>query len=263
MMIMKKSLIVLVLGLLGVSSISRAQATSSLASSDWRARSAAFKSLNAKPNSWRQPGMAAQLVRLYERESALVTTTLRESNGERGVSDELGEGFGEYLNDVFEACMTYCERASLLDAFLKDIQPSSEARGYMLGVVATYATQLFSVEQRERIDGPVLQAMRDTSLRIRYAGVRAISEIVKRDAGMTSARREAFHRAVLLAATDPSFLVRRDAVQRIGLFRDTRDTALLKAIAASDTTETDSNGRKRYPVRDEAQKALQKIRPPM
>jgi hypothetical protein len=71
-----------------------------LKSNDWEERSKAFYSIHSIDSSPNVEEIKAALLDLLDRENQLIESTLKESNGEKGVSVKYGERYSEYYSDL-------------------------------------------------------------------------------------------------------------------------------------------------------------------
>jgi hypothetical protein len=233
-----------------------------LTSADWTVRMKAFDALNARSNAWSEPGMAGALEHLFERENRMIAATLRESGGTVGVSDKYGEGFTYYYSSLFNACLARCDRGDFLTVLLGDAVRGSPVREHTLEVLGMNVMR-FNAEQRGKIDEALAQAAGDsTNEFVRDAALRAIGEVVRRDAALGSSQRARLHQAVVGAAEDRRLMIRLTVVRRLADFGEPGDVALLQCMASQDTLQRVSAGRVTYPVRDEANRALARARKP-
>src|SRR5262249_34049213 len=71
-----------------------------LKSNNWEDRAKAFYSIHSIDSSPNAKEIKAALLDLLDRENQLLESTLKESNGEKGVSVKYGEGYSEYYSDL-------------------------------------------------------------------------------------------------------------------------------------------------------------------
>jgi hypothetical protein len=71
---------------------------SQLRSNNWQERAAAAEKLIADRDALRSDEVKSALIDLLERENQVIESTLRESNGQEGVSVKYGEGYSEYYS---------------------------------------------------------------------------------------------------------------------------------------------------------------------
>jgi hypothetical protein len=71
-----------------------------LKSNNWEDRAKAFYTIHSIDSSPDAKEIKAALLDLLDRENQLIESTLKESNGEKGVSVKYGEGYSEYYSDL-------------------------------------------------------------------------------------------------------------------------------------------------------------------
>jgi hypothetical protein len=78
-----------------------------LRSENWSERAEAFERLRSDPNVLSDPKVQESLLSLLDRENHLMESTLHDSQGQVGVSDKYGEGFGEYVDELGDAVESF------------------------------------------------------------------------------------------------------------------------------------------------------------
>jgi len=232
-------------------------ALAQLESATWIERAKTF--LPVPENQWATPDMRAALLALYARELRFIVATLVESKGKQGVSDKYGEEYGEYYTRVFGMCLSYCDRASLLDVMLNNARPGSEMRFGMLESLGRFAMR-FPVSQRVRIDSTLVHGMADTSASVQVAALTGLGMLLRADQDLGPERRGRIHRALQAATAAKHPDVRESAVGRLAFLADPADLPLLTRLAESDPARSTSRGVTTYPVREAAHRAITKIK---
>ncbi|HKW12001.1 MAG TPA: HEAT repeat domain-containing protein [Gemmatimonadaceae bacterium] len=193
----------------------------------------------------------------------MIALTLRESNGKAAVADKYGEGYGEYEAEVLEACLQYCDKGQLLSFILSSARSElSPVRRDALSLLGDIADRGFSARQRDVVDSALFAAAADrTSWFIRSAAVNALGARAHRDRNLASVARARIHETVVAASTsDPESEVRLSAILQLGEIGDATDIPLLTRIAAEDSSQAVRGGRTVYPLREEARRALARLR---
>ncbi len=216
---------------------------------DWRNRAAALSQIEARADSTNVE-LETKLIKLLETENDLVKSTLAKSKGENGVSVVLGEGYSEYYSRLYGDVLGLAEHGNeaaipvladgsfnidsrvvpllaqawtvTLPIFLKRSRGSTieKAQSFrMIGSIAQVARGRISAEQISAMKVTISQGLADSNPDVRIAAVRAVDE---------------------------------------GRF--TEFTPLLRGLARQDPAHyRGSAGRVYYPVREEAERAMQQL----
>jgi hypothetical protein len=259
-----------------------------LRSSEPAARELAFEKLNRHPDTFAVAGMAELLLATVKKENALIYGTLSRSNGQEGVSDRYGEGYGEYASVLSEVCLRYCNLsnpdavrtlasgpfagASVIGQTLAAKYPAlvlpialenarrgtfgRQIEGIDLLAETLRLEHTLTAVQRRSLDSALVSSMGSESQIVSSIAVNAVNGAFQAGAQIDDNRRAAYHRA-LIAATKSAYTdTRIGAVRGIAQFRDPQDRALLTELAARDSARTTKGGRIQFPVRDAASTAL-------
>lgn len=229
---------------------------SQLQSNDWQQRAAAAEKLIANRDAHRSEEVKQALIDLLDRENQLIESTLRESNGLEGVSVKYGEGYSEYysmiLGDVDQLVEASDKRALKVlarGAYNPDSQLAMKLANYGEDIVPT----LLELALND------FASHRENALAI-------LGEILKRGE-LTAKRipnemREEIKQALVRGTSDKEFWVRAQAVRSIGKAGDKNAIPLLEKILETDpgAIPAAEPGVERYPVREEALKAISLIK---
>jgi len=259
-----------------------------LRSADPSARALAFEKLNRHPDTFAVAGMAELLLATVKQENALIYGTLARSNGQEGVSDRYGEGYGEYASGLSVVCLRYCNLsnpdavrtlasgpfagssvigqtlAARYPALVLPIALENARRGtfgrqiegiHLLAEILRLEHTLTAV-QRRSVDSALVSSMSSESPIVSSIAVNAVNRTFQAGAQIDENRRAAYHRALIGATKSVHTDTRIAAVRGIAEFRDLRDRALLTELAARDSARTTNGGRTQFPVRDAASTAL-------
>jgi hypothetical protein len=216
----------------------------------------AFYQLDRNPATWQTPATARVLLAAVRREDSVLVAVMRESKGKLAAGDKYGEEYGEYVGQLQDRCVKYCDREQYLSHVLNDIASVPEMRRDYIEVLANlYTDPRFSAAQRARINHAFVFAANDpTSFLTRESGLGAIGVAIR--SGLASPEYVVqFHRTVVNAASDPYVDVRLGAVRRLTELKDPSDVPLLQRLAAEDTAHSMKAGIPVYPVRDAARAA--------
>jgi hypothetical protein len=240
--------------------LNRSDLVSQLGSQNWQERATAVQKLATDADSLKSTEVRSALVGLLDRENQLIESTLRESKGRAGVSTKYGEGYSEYYSTLLDvvdriADVTDSRTLSILarSAYNPDSPFALKVASYGEPIVATLIELTNSDLSTDRgkalaILGEVLKRQHFRSDHIPASMVEQVKQLLEKGA----------------ADADP--YVRIQAVRSLGKARDENAIPILERIAQSDPSATSSAepGEKRYPVREEAVKALAaiKLRPP-
>lgn len=221
-----------------------------LRSDDWMERARGVRTVEALIAPGLSDAAREQLVATLERELQVVEDSYRRGVG---VSNELGEGYGEYL-------------ATLQDMVLNvaDYADERQVRVLALGV---YNPDSPLVSQLARRAGvrllPVATAMVGSDLSYtRWNGLAILGELYgSREAlNLSTAAVDEIRATLYAAARNDDQVMRQWAVRSIGGGRSRQDAAILQEIASSDPASRTHEARGViYPVREAAEEALRAI----
>jgi hypothetical protein len=229
---------------------------SRLRSGDWRQRAAAVEKLIANRNTVRTEEVKNALIDLLDRENRLIESTLRESNGLEGVSVKYGEDYSEYysvLADAVDQVADYNDQRTLNILVRCSYNPDSP-----------FAMKLASYGKAVV---PMLIEMANSDLApYRGKALGVLGEVLKlekyRIDRLPADTREQVEQALIRGTGDEDVGVRMLAVRSIGKAGETDTVQLLERIAQSDPAAIPAGGagKNRYPVREEALKAISFIK---
>jgi len=229
---------------------------SQLRSNNWQERAAAAEKLIVDRDALRSDQVKIALIDLLERENQVIESTLRESNGQEGVSVKYGEGFSEYYSALLGAVDQVADSSDkrTLDgltrsAYNPDSQFALKLASYGSAVVPTL------LELANSDVGPR-----------RASAVALLSQILKRDKMRTDHMSTDIYQQVkgvlVRGLGDDDVGVRIQAARGLGEVGDKDAIPLLERLAQNDPASAPAaeRGKKKFPVRDEAFKALSAIK---
>ena len=223
---------------------------------DWQQRAAAVEKLIANRDTHRSEDVKNALIDLLDRENQLIESTLRESNGLEGVSVKYGEGYSEYysvLAGAVDQIADYSDERTLNILVHSSYNPDSP-----------FAMKLASYGEAVV---PILLKMANNDLApYRGDALGVLGEVLKRNTYRTirlpADTKEQAEQALIRGASDPDVGVRMLAVRSIGKAGDKNAIPLLEKIMETDpgAIPAADPGAKRFPVREEALKAISLIK---
>jgi len=229
---------------------------SQLRSDDWLQRSRGVEKLIADRKALGSKEVKDALVDLLDRENQLVEATLRESNGLEGVSVKYGEGYSEYY-------------AVLLGA-VDQVADYNDKRTLSILVHCSYNSDSpFAVKLASHGEPivPILLEMTNSDISSSRANaVGVLGEVLKIGKyGVVVLAPETqgqVEQALIRGTDDEDVGVRMLAVQALGKAGNQDTIQLLEKIAQSDKASVPAvgGGKNRYPVREEALKAISLIK---
>jgi hypothetical protein len=222
-----------------------------LQSSDPIQRASAFVTLEKSKGRLNSPGMQDVLLNLLDRENQLIADTLRESQGKRGISVKYGETFGEYYARVFDACHNFCDK--------QNPRTVEVIVNGAYGVDSVFARQLIA-EYGRRVLSPLIQKSHSDVPNLRDDALTMLGVYVVSTPNLSPKDLATVRNRVIEATGDSDIGVRAVATQTLGNIGNANDMELLGRIAQRDPGTEIRQGKTIYPVRDQAQKALAKIR---
>jgi len=228
------------------------QLLNELQSPDVRRRERAFNELLRTPGALADPVAPGAIVDLLERETGLIEATLRESKGEIGVSAKYGEGFGEYYSAVVDTVDRTGDKKNkrVLEALARSSYNADSPLAIRL-----------AKEYGPSIVSSVLEISRSDIPGRRGDAIWMLDSILLNNEKLSPATIAQIQRAVTDAVADRDVRVRQLAVRALGDVGSTTNIALLTRVAQTDGGSfTTNDGKLRYPVREEAEKALAKIK---
>jgi HEAT repeat protein len=228
---------------------------SQLRSDDWLQRSRGVEKLIADRKALGSKEVKDALVDLLDRENQLVESTLRASNGLEGVSVKYGEGYSEYysvLLDAVDQVADYNDKRTL--NILVHCSYNSDS---------PFAVKLAS---HGEVVVPFLLEMANSDISSsRASALGVLGEVLKIGkygvVVLTPVTQGQVEQALIGGAADEDIGVRLLAVRSLGVAGNKEAVALLERIAESDPATIPAGAAKnRYPVREEALKALSLIK---
>lgn len=229
---------------------------SQLRSDDWLQRSRGVEKLIADRKALGSKDVKDALADLLDRENQLVEATLRESNGLEGVSVKYGEGYSEYY-------------AVLLGA-VDQVADYNDKRTLSILAHGSYNSDSpFAVKLASHGEPivPILLEMANSDISSSRANaVGVLGEVLKIGKyGVVVLLPETqgqVEQALIRGTDDEDVGVRMLAVQGLGKAGRSDTIQLLERIAQSDKASFPAAGaaKSRYPVREEALKALSMLK---
>jgi len=229
---------------------------SRLQSDDWQKRAAAVDKLIGNRHARMTDEVKNALIDLFDRENQLVESTLRESNGLEGVSVKYGEGYSEYY--------------STLAAAVDHVADYNDKRTLNILVHSSYNPDSpFAVKLASHGEAvvPMLLEMANSDLApYRGKALGVLGEILKvekyRAIRLPADTNEQVRQSLIRGTADQDVGVRMQAVQALGIAGGKDAVQLLERIAKSDPGAIPARvaGENRYPVREEALKAIRLIK---
>jgi hypothetical protein len=190
-------------------------------------------------------GKTSTLIDLLDRANSIMGLALRETNGVQGV----GEGFGSVYDKVAEALWNNGDRNSqrVLDVLVRgSYNPDSP---FALEVARNYG---------ERTAPTLLELVRSDFFVDRMIATPMLGTLLQHS-NLQLTTRDSVHNAIIDAASDENPGVRISAVITIGKVGTPVDLTILQRIAANDPESNIARDGVRYPVREEAQRAVAAI----
>lgn len=234
----------------------RSMLLSQLQSDNWQQRAIAVEKLIANRSALRSEVVKNALIDLLDRENQVIESTLRESNGSEGVSVKYGEGYSEYysvLGDAVDQVADYGDKRTLNILVHGSYNPDSP-----------FALKLASYGEAVV---PALLDMANSDLAAyRGKALGVLGEILKiekyRVVVLPPETQVQVEQALITGTDDEDVGVRMLAVQALGKAGNSDTIQLLEKIVQSDTASVPAAGagKNRYPVREEALKAITNIR---
>ena len=224
-----------------------------LQSSDPLQRADAFFKLRKLPGGFDGSEMANILLDLLERENKAMMTQGRQS--QQGLAKESGisgEEYSEYYGWLLDECIAKCEKQNL--------RTPAALLGGSYGPGSPGVQQIIHEYGRQVLPILIQKSQSDLTAN-RHLGVLTLGTLVRISKDLPADDMNAIRKAVITLASDSQIPVRQAAAMTLGDIGDSRDIALLTKIANQDSAvSVDARGKGTYPVRDEAQRALQKIK---
>lgn len=226
------------------------EATRKLSSPDPNERAAAFVQLE-KAGALNAPDATEILLNLLDRENQLVESTLRESKEEFGVSSKYGEDYAEYLAALLGACSERCDKSSPRTALVLASATHTPSGDFFEEFVREYGKAVLPM---------MLEKARSDLSIFRTEAVQTLGAILLAHPTLTAPQKANIRNVVIAATRDDSIAVRYGAVQTLGCIGTASDVEVLSTLAERDSGRDVDAGVIRYPVREEARKAIEKIR---
>jgi hypothetical protein len=196
-----------------------------------------------------QPVGAARvslLMDLLDRGNRIMEQTGRETAGAQGV----GEGFGEAYSTIFGELWTSGDRNDqhVLDVLVRGAY--NEDSPFAVEIARGYG---------ERIAPTLLELVQSDFHIHRITATRMLGTLLQ-NSRLPSTTRDRVHTAIVNAASDANPGVRISAVTTLGRVGTPVDMTILQRIAGNDPeSKLQSDGVRRYPVREAAQRAVAEI----
>lgn len=229
---------------------------SQLQSNDWQQRATAVEKLIANRDTHRSEKVKNALIDLLDRENQLIESTLRESNGLEGVSVKYGEEYSEYY--------------SVLAGAVDQVADYNDERTLNILVHSSYNPDspfAMNLANYGEAVAPILLEMANNDLApYRGKALGVLGEILKPDKSrpphLPADTKEQIKQALIKGTGDEDIGVRMLAVRSIGKAGDKNMIPLLEKIMETDAGAISAAepGLKRFPVRDEALKAISLIK---
>lgn len=215
-------------------------------------RMTAFDRLQARHGAFAHPEGATALHAALVRENRVLRDALAESGGRTGASEKYGEGYAEYYAELLGACDEHCDKRSA--AVVQTLADGAYNAGndYSVRLAREHGATILPVFLRRLEGGNAIQ---------RREALVMVGVVLRESSDLPEADAKRGHGVLVDAARDKrSFLTRQVAVRTLGDLGWPRDSALLRRIAESDGYSTMQQGRRVFPVREEALRALAKLR---
>jgi hypothetical protein len=226
---------------------------SRLRSGEWKERAAAVNKLIAGREALRSDDVKNALIDLLDKENQEIVSAYQEG---RPVSVKYGEGYSEYYS-------------TLLDA-VDQVADYNDIRQLNILVRCSYNPDSpFAMKLASYGEAPVpalLELAGGDFAPHRENALAILGEILKRDKlrirRIRKEMREEIKQALVKGTNDEEFWVRSQAVQSIGKAGDQDAIPLLESIMQTDpgAIPVAAPGEKRFPVREEALKAISLIK---
>jgi len=223
-----------------------------LRSQTWTVRQNAVEKLTQIPNWARDPEIRKALVDTLAQENSIVFSSYRDNHP---VAEKYGEDYDDlYVSKLIETVMQFASKPSeqhALDVLVHSAYNSDSRLAEWLGAQGDAVVPSVMNLAHGDLDVERSQA----------AGV--IGQLLRADRPLhavpvSQENQLKLKQEVRKAARDGSVIVRWDAVHSLGIAADPEDMRLLYEIAGSDpTVDHDSSS---FPIREEAQRSLEKIR---
>ncbi len=208
----------------------------------WTQRYLEFKTIAGLGSS----AAATRLVALLKLENAVVADTLKASAGRDGVSTTLGEGYSEYYSQLL-AEVAARGKAGDDDAIAAAADgiysPDSLVGSFVL---SRWQVALPVLENMSHEDGP---------RRSQALGMLGLVVNLHRSA-LSDKELKSIQEAILAGLDDPNVDVRLTAIRAVVAARVVSALPSLRRLAADDRATVKAQTGVRFPVRDEAAKAI-------
>ena len=222
-----------------------------LESPDPSERAKAFEALVRLPAVLQTSAGIQAIVKLLQRETALIESTLRDSNGKVGVSEKYGEGYGEYYSKVLGLLATIGNKndPEVLDILARAVYEADS--GFAVELAKTKGIQILPA---------IFDLCKKPLVGSRMQGIEMLGTIVHENKALSAAAKTQMKTAVSAALRDADGAVRQSATAVLGEIGDARDISDLEMVAKNDKGVLLESGERRYFLRDAAAKAIVKIR---
>jgi hypothetical protein len=216
---------------------------------EWQTRAAEF---NQIANSKDLDKKSSKLIDLLKIENQVVDRTLKDSNGEHGVSATLGEEYVDYYSNLFESVLKVAKSGAAQEAYAVlaagAYDPSSAAAREVLG--------------RSDLAFPTLAKQAKSPMVIKRAqAVEMLGKVATHHQSALSTRQRAELKNLLGdALKDRALMVRSRAVNIVAEAGYKDFLPQLSDIAENDPGTLVRAGSRSYPVREEAKKAVELLK---
>lgn len=228
------------------------QLDSQLESEDWHERAAAYYRLRASLKGAKGDQSTDQFLALLERENSFLdsrSSDLNMTDSKARVADQ--ENYAEYYAQVLESANAVSD--------LRNTHDLSILASSVYNPDSPFAKRLVDQSRQDII--PVLSQLTQRKLPAKRANALALLGYAYRSLDLAPPVRDEIRQALLRGIRDADPMVRQEVVRAIGETGDTNFLPVLASVSREDKTAyvTGAGGRKRFPVREEALKAMQKI----
>lgn len=217
-----------------------------LRSSDPQERQRGFYGLKRIPGALAAADNLNVLVDLLERENKYADSLLR-AHPDQGI----GEGYGEYYLELLDS---FSPLRGKLDR--RAVEALAVAHYDQSGGMAVYLATKYG----EQILPFIFGKAKDDNLIIRYEAMQMLTTISLHTPRLSQTTVNSIRAAVRTGVVDKEVPVRQAAIEGLGQIGDATDLPLLQERARSDPAMYNAKpGDDRFPVRSEAQKAIDAI----
>ena len=171
-----------------------------LESPDPSERAKAFEVLARLPAVLQTSAGIQAIVKLLQREKALIESTLRDSNGKVGVSEKYGEGYGEYYSKVLGLLATIGNKndPEVLDILARAVYEADS--GFAVELAKTKGIQILPA---------IFDLCKKPLVGSRMQGIEMLGTIVHENKALSAAAKTQMKTAVSAALRDADGAVRQ------------------------------------------------------